>query len=63
MKNGFEVFETIGIGIPNPRSVTRITGPPEKMERLIAFLLQSGEEVSGITEEERQRYLAMEIDT
>lgn len=26
---GFEVYEIIGVGIPNPRSVTRIPVPPD----------------------------------
>jgi hypothetical protein len=56
-KISFEAYENIGIGITNPRSVTKFTGPPEDLEKLIAVWIQSGYEVDGITEEEKQKYL------
>lgn len=63
MKNvGFEVYEDIGIGIPNPRTVTKVTGSPEDLERFIAFCVQSGYEVHGLTEEEKEKYLKFEVD-
>jgi hypothetical protein len=52
---GFEVYEKVAFGITNPGNVTRITGTPEDMERLIAFCIQSGLEVAGITEEEKDK--------
>ena len=32
---GFSCYETIGIGIPNPRSVTKISGPPELIGKMV----------------------------
>jgi hypothetical protein len=34
MTMGFSCYETIGIGIPNPRTVTQISGPPEALEKI-----------------------------
>lgn len=58
----FEAFEEIGIGVVNPKPVYRWTGPPEELERLLAFMLQSGYEVDGLTEEEKAKYLKIEVD-
>jgi hypothetical protein len=61
-KISFEAYEDIGIGITNPRNVTKVSGSPEDLERFLAFAIQSGLEVSGLTEEERQKYLKFEVD-
>lgn len=58
----FEVYETVAISITNPGHVARIKGSPDKLERLLAFAIQSGQEVVGISEEERQKYLKMDLD-
>lgn len=58
---GFVAYEDIAIGVPNPMVVIK-TGSPEGLERLLAFALQSGLEVEGITEEERKKYLEMDFD-
>ncbi len=58
----FEIYENIGIGIPNPKTVAKVTGSPEDLERLLAFSLQSGLEVHGLTEEEKQKYLNLDVD-
>ena len=59
---GFEIYENIGIGIPNPEPITKITGSPEDLERLIAFCVQSGYEVQDLSEEEKEKYLNFEVD-
>lgn len=57
----FEAVEDLGIGIPNPRTVRKFTGPPEMLERLIAFWVQNGYS-DGLTEEEKAKYLKIEVD-
>jgi hypothetical protein len=34
----FSCYETIGMGILNPRTVSQITGPPELLEKIAALL-------------------------
>lgn len=62
MKTSFEISETIGIGIINPGQVIKISGSPENLERFLAFAIQSGLEVQGLTEEEMQKYIKFELD-
>jgi hypothetical protein len=57
----FVCCEDVGIGISNPGTVTRISGSVEDMERLIAYALQSGIEVSGLLSGECEKYLSMDL--
>jgi hypothetical protein len=58
----FVAHEELDIGITNPGQVVRLRGSPENIERLVAFALQSGEEVYGLSDEERARFLAMDLE-
>ena len=57
----FSCFETVSIGIFNPRTIVRFTGPPDQLEMLIAFAVQTEMEVNGLTDEERDKYLKMDL--
>jgi hypothetical protein len=59
---GFKCYEDVDVGISNPESCKRLEGSPEDIERIIAFALQGGVEVFGLSENERQKYLKLEID-
>ena len=51
-----------GIGIVNPIPVVILTGSYEDLERLLAFAIQCGMELHGLTDENRKKYLEMDID-
>lgn len=57
----FICYEDVGISIPNPKTVTRISGSAEDMGRLIAYAIQSGIEVSGLLPGEYEKYIAMDL--
>lgn len=57
----FACYEEIGISIPNPKSLTRLSGPAEVMERIIAFALQNGIEVVDLQPGEYDKYIAMDL--
>ena len=58
----FTAYENQSIGIVNITSYLKIKGTAENIERLIAFALQSGIDVDGLTESERETLLALEIE-
>lgn len=58
----FAAYEDQSIGIVNITSYLKIKGTAENIERLIAFALQSGMDVDGLTESEHENLLALEIE-
>lgn len=54
MVKGWEVYENLAIGIVNPGSCIKLTGPPEVLERIAKILIK----IENMTEEEREKYLS-----
>lgn len=53
----FEAYEDIGIGIINPRSIIKISGAAEYLEKFIISCIKSGIDIEGLSKEEIEKYL------